>query len=153
MDLPGRVVASGRYGQELALYREPRSMVSGREEIRGGETVAFGGWRISARELSGYDPVDAARDGVVYLDAGKGPYGVRMALEGDIIRPLGLGGTKNVSRAMMDRKVPRDLRRRTPVVVDGRGEVAWIVLGELDERFKVDEGTEKVLRLEVARIS
>lgn len=72
---------------------------------------------------------------------------------GDIIRPLGLGGTKKVLRAMMDRKVPRDLRRRTPVVVDGRDEVAWIVLGELDERFKVDERTQKVLRLEVARIS
>jgi hypothetical protein len=54
---------------------------------------------------------------------------------------------------MIDRKVPSDLRRRTPVVVDGRDEVAWIVLGELDERYKVDESTEKVLRLEVARIS
>ncbi len=153
LDLPGGVIASGRAGAELALYRKPRSMVSGPEEIRAGETVAFGGWRISAQEPSCYDPVDAARAGVVYLDAGKGPYEVRMAREGDIIRPLGLGGTKKVLRAMMDRKVPRDLRRRTPVVVDGRDEVAWIVLGELDERFKVDERTQKVLRLEVARIS
>jgi len=76
-----------------------------------------------------------------------------MAREGDIIRPLGLGGTKKVFRAMMDRKVPSDLRRTTPVVVDGRGEVAWIVLGEIDERYKVDESVEKVLRLEVERIS
>jgi hypothetical protein len=37
--------------------------------------------------------------------------------------------------------------------VDGRGEVAWIVLGELGERHKVDERTEKVFRLEVTRIS
>jgi len=153
LDLPGGVVAAGRAGAELALYITPRSTVSGAEEIRAGETVAFGGWRISAQEPSCYDPVDAARAGVVYLDAGKGPYEVRMAREGDIIRPLGLGGTKKVLRAMMDRKVPRDLRRRTPVVVDGRDEVAWIVLGELDERFRVDERTQKVLRLEVARIS
>ncbi|HEY6690939.1 MAG TPA: tRNA lysidine(34) synthetase TilS [Rubrobacter sp.] len=153
LDLPGGVVASGRSGEELAFYRGPRSMVSGREEIRAGEAVVFGGWRVSAREVSGYDPVDAARPEVAYLDAGKEPYQVRMAREGDIIRPLGLGGTKKVLRAMMDRKVPSDLRRMTPVVVDGRGEVAWIVLGELDERYKVDERTEKVLRLEVARIS
>jgi tRNA(Ile)-lysidine synthase len=152
LDLPGGVVASGRSGEELAFYRGPRSMVSGREEIRAGEAMMFGGWRISAREVSGYDPSDAARDEVAYLDAGKGPYQVRMVQEGDIIRPLGLGGTKKVLRAMMDRKVPSDLRRRTPVVVDGRGEIAWIVLGELDERYKVDERTEKVLRLEVARI-
>jgi tRNA(Ile)-lysidine synthase len=66
---------------------------------------------------------------------------------------LGLGGTKKVLRAMMDRKVPSDLRRRTPVVVDGQGKIAWIVLGELDEHHKVDERMEKVLKLEVARIS
>jgi tRNA(Ile)-lysidine synthase len=153
LDLPGGVVASGRTGAELALYIEQQPTVSGREEIRAGETVIFGGWRLSARELTGLDPVDAARVEVAYLDGGKGPYGVRMAREGDIIRPLGLGGTKKVLRAMMDRKVPRDLRRRTPVVVDGRGKIAWILLGELDEGFKVDEKTEKVLRLEVARIS
>src|SRR5215218_8053269 len=153
LDLPGGVVASGRSGGELAFYSEPWSMDYGWEEIRAGETVTFGGWRISARERSGYDPVDAARAEVAYLDAGKGPYQVRMAREGDIIRPLGLGGKKKVLRAMMDRKVPSDLRRRTPVVVGGRGEIAWIVLGELDERHKVDERTEKVLRLEVARIS
>jgi tRNA(Ile)-lysidine synthase len=151
LDLPGGVVASGRSGEELAFYR--RSVVSGRGEIRAGEAVMLGGWRISAQEVSGYDPVDAARDEVAYLDAGKGPYQVRMAREGDIIRPLGLGGTKKVFRAMMDRKVPSDLRRRTPVVVDERDEVAWIVLGELDERYKVEVRTEKVLRLEVARIS
>jgi tRNA(Ile)-lysidine synthase len=153
LDLPGGVVASSRSGEELAFYRGPRSMVSGSGEIRAGEPVVFGGWRISAREVSGYDPVDAARPEVAYLDAGNGPYQVRMAREGDIIRPLGLGGTKKVLRAMMDRKVPSDLRRSTPVVVDGRDEVAWIVLGELDERYKVDERTEQILRLEVARIS
>ena len=153
LDLPGGVVVSGRSGEELAFYRGPRSMVSEREEIRAGEAVVFGGWRISAREVTGYDPADAACPEVAYLDAGNGPYQVRMAREGDIIRPLGLGGTKKVLRAMMDRKVPSDLRRRIPVVVDGRDEVAWIVLGELGERYKVDERTEKVLRLEVTRIS
>ena len=114
--------------------------------------VEFGGWRISSREAR-FDAVDAARAGVAYLDGGRGPYGVRLAREGDVIRPLGLGGTKKVLRAMMDRKVPSDLRRRTPVVVGGGGEVAWIVGGELGEGFKVGETTEKILRLEVERLS
>src|SRR5215211_3431965 len=153
LDLPGGVVASGRARRELVLYRRPLSMEYGSEEILAGQTVVFGGWGISAWEVDRYDPADAARAEVAYLDAGAGPYEVRMAAEGDIIRPLGLGGTKKVLRAMMDRKVPSDLRRRTPVVVDGQDEVAWIVLGELDERYKVDERTQKVLRLEVARIS
>jgi tRNA(Ile)-lysidine synthase len=152
LDLPGGVVAACRTSGELALYRGPRTVEYGCEDIRAGQTVVFGGWRISAREVARYDPEDAARTEVAYLDAGKGPYVMRMAREGDLIRPLGLGGTKKVFRAMMDRKVPSDLRRRTPVVVGRRGEVAWIVGGELGEGFKVIGATEKVLRLEVARI-
>ena len=151
LDLPGGVVASARAGEEISLY--PRSEpFAGEEELRGGETALFAGWRISAREVSRYEPGDASRPEVAYLDASMGPYRVRMAREGDTIRPLGLGGTKKVLRAMMDRKVPKDLRRRTPVVVSASGEVAWIPLGELGEEFKVDEATERMLRLEVEKI-
>jgi tRNA(Ile)-lysidine synthase len=152
LDLPGGVVASGRADRELALYIGPRSMNHGCEEIRAGQTLLFGGWRVSAREVARYEPAEAARAEVAYLDAGRGPYVMRMAREGDIIRPLGLGGTKKVLRAMMDRKVPSDLRRRTPVVVDGWGEIAWIAGGELGEGFEVGETTQKILKLEVARI-
>jgi tRNA(Ile)-lysidine synthase len=52
----------------------------------------------------------------------------------------------------MDRGVPKDLRRRTPVVVDGEERVAWVFLGELGEEFKVDEATEKILKVEVEQV-
>jgi tRNA(Ile)-lysidine synthase len=148
-DLPGGVVAAVRGGKEIALYlgQEP---FAGEKELRAGENL-FAGWRISVRRVSRYEPEDAARPEVAYLDAARGPYRVRTAREGDTIRALGLGGTKKVLRAMMDRKVPRDLRRRTPVVVSASGEVAWIPTGELGERFKVDESTERMLRLEVEK--
>ena len=152
LDLPGRVVAVGRDG-EVALYRRDSCPDDyGSREIPVGGTFEFGGWRITSREAR-FDAVDAARGGVAYLDGGRGPYIVRMAGEGDVIRPLGLGGTKKVFRAMMDRKVPSDLRRRTPLVVGGSGEVAWIVGGEIGEGYKVGETTEKILRLEVERFS
>ena len=149
MDLPENVIAAVRFGEELALYRgvEP---YPGEEDLSVGE-FCFAGWVVNVREVRGYDPEDAARPEVAYLGASRGPYRVRMAREGDIIRPLGLGGTKRVFRAMMDRKVPKDLRRWTPVVVNGRERVVWVFLGELDEEFKVSAETEKVLRLEVQR--
>ena len=151
LDLPGGVVASARAGEEISLY--PRSKpFAGEEALSVGETTLFAGWSISAREVSRYEPGEASRPEVAYLDASMGPYRVRMVREGDTIRPLGLGGTKKVLRAMMDRKVPKDLRRRTPVVVDGRGRVAWIFLGELGEEFTVDETTQKMLRVEVEKI-
>ncbi len=104
-------------------------------------------------EVRGFDASDAARPEIAYLNAERGPYRVRLAREGDTIRPLGLGGTKKVMRAMMDRRVPKDLRRRTPVIVSDEGRVAWIFLGELGEEFKVDAMAEKALRVEVEKVS
>jgi len=148
LDLPGGAVAVGRGGDEIAFY-VPGEVPSGGEPLREGN-VAFGGWVFRVEEVGGYDGRDAALPGVAYLDLGGGPYRVRTAREGDMIRPLGLGGRKKVFRAMMDRKVPADLRRRTPVVVGRTGEVAWIPFGEIGEPFKArgDEG--RVLKVEVA---
>ncbi len=148
LDLPGGVVAAARTTGKLALY-EAAEPETGHVEVDVGRFV-FGGWEVEVRGIDSFDAGDAVREEVAYLDAGRGPYRVRMAREGDIIRPLGLGGTKKVLRAMMDRGVPADARRRTPVVVDERGEVAWVFCGELGEEYKVRGSTEKILRLEVS---
>jgi tRNA(Ile)-lysidine synthase len=150
MYLPGYVIAAIRFGEELALYHGT-DLPTGEEDLLVGKQ-GFDRWIIDVQEVREFNASDAARPEVAYLDAARGPYRVRMAREGDTIRPLGLGGTKKVLRAMMDRKVPRDLRRRTPVVVSASGEVAWIFLGELGDEFKVDEATERMLRLEVEKI-
>ena len=149
LDLPGGVVAVARSGEELALYL-PSDVLGGEESLAPGE-VSFGGWGFRVSGVERFDPADAARPGVAFLDASGGPYVVRAARKGDIIRPLGLGGTKKVLRAMMDRKVPADVRRRTPVVVGAGGEVAWVPFGETGEPFKVGGETRQILRVEVAR--
>ena len=149
LDLPGGIVAAGRPEGELAFYRVP-SAERGSAEVEE-DGIAFGGWEMEVRACAGLDARDAARPEVAYLDAAWGPYWVRMPREGDSIRPLGLGGSKKVFRAMMDRGVPKDLRRRTPVVVDARDRVAWLPYGELDEEHRVDGETEKILRLEVRK--
>ena len=149
LDLPGGAVAVGRGGDEISFY-VPGEVPSGEEPLLEGE-VEFGGWVLWVEEVGLYDGRDAARPGVAYLDPGGGPYRVRTAREGDMIRPLGLGGRKKVFRAMMDRKVPADLRRRTPVVVGRTGEVAWIPFGEIGEPFKAGEDEGRVLKVEVAK--
>jgi tRNA(Ile)-lysidine synthase len=151
LQLPGNMVAAVRFGEELALYWQT-DLFSGEKDLLVGK-LDFAGWLVDVREVQDYDPEDAARPEISYLDARPGPYKVRFAREGDIIRPLGLEGTKKVHKAMMDRKVPKDQRRRTPVVVDGRGRVAWVFMGETSEEFKVGSGTEKALRLEVEKLS
>ena len=148
--LPGFVVAVARFGEELAFYRRKAPIAAGERVLLPG-TQGFERWVIDVEEASELDPRDAGRPEVAYLDASLGPYRVRMARGGDTIRPLGLGGTKKVYKAMKDRKVPGDLRLRTPVVVDRLGGVAWVFLGELDEGHKVGGETERVVRLEVLR--
>jgi tRNA(Ile)-lysidine synthase len=149
--LPGYILAAIRSGEELALYRAT-DLFTGEQDLLIGEQ-GFSGWTVRVREVRELDRKDAARQEVAYLAASKGPYRVRMAREGDTIRPLGLGGEKKVFRAMMDRKVPKDLRRRMPVVVGRSGRVAWIFMGELGEEFKVASATERALRVEVEKIS
>lgn len=149
LDLPGGVVAAARTVGELVLYRAGEAD-GGSVRLEGGR-LSFGEWEIEVREGVEFDAADASRPEIAYLDASRGPYRVRSVREGDSIRPLGLGGSKKVFRAMMDRGVPKDLRRKTPIIVDARDEVAWLPEGELSENHKVGRQTEKILRLEVKR--
>lgn len=149
LDLPSGVIAASRTDGEVALYERPGDADTRVVEVVAGE-LRIAGWRIRVQELDapGGPGTDAARPEVAYLDEDGEPYRLRLAREGDVVRPLGLGGSKKVMRAMMDRKVPRDLRRRTPVVVDARERVAWVVGGELGEEFALGAGTRRALRLE-----
>lgn len=149
LDLPGGVVAAARTVGELVLYRAGEAD-GGSVRLEGGR-LSFGEWEIEVREGVEFDAADASRAEIAYLDASRGPYRVRSVREGDSIRPLGLGGSKKVFRAMMDRGVPKDLRRKMPIIVDARDEVAWLPEGELSENHKVGRQTEKILRLEVKR--
>ncbi|MBA2375912.1 MAG: tRNA lysidine(34) synthetase TilS [Rubrobacter sp.] len=148
-DLPGGVVAAVRFGREVAFYKAVETE-AGTADLVSGEMV-FGGWEVSVREGVGFDGGDAAKVNVAYLDGGRGPYRVRMVREGDTMRPMGLGGRKKVFRAMMDRKAPKDVRRKTPVVVDGNDEVAWVFLGETGEKFAVGPETGGAIRVEVRK--
>lgn len=150
LHLPGGVTAVARSGEELVFYREQKPVLPGEQVLRPGRS-SFGRWEIRVGEGANLDERDAVRPEVAYLDASLGPYRVRAVREGDTIRPLGLGGTKKVYKAMKDRKVPKDLRARMPVVVDRRGRVAWVPLGELDEEHKVGGDTGQIVRLEVLR--
>jgi tRNA(Ile)-lysidine synthase len=121
LDLGGGVRAVVEYGV-LRIAREappapPRAIalpVPGRVAWAGGEVVAE-----------------------------RGPAGlqVRAWRPGDRMRPAGLGGTKSLQDLFTDRKIPRERRARTPVVVCA-GEIAWVGGVATAEGFGAD-----VLRL------
>ncbi|AXF56611.1 tRNA lysidine(34) synthetase TilS [Salicibibacter kimchii] len=56
------------------------------------------------------------------------PLSVRTRQPGDVIRPLGLGGTQKLKQVMIDAKVSRRERDCWPVITDATGVVLWAPL-------------------------
>ena len=76
------------------------------------------------------------------------PLKMRNFRSGDRFRPLGLKGTQKLKEFFIDHKIPRFERPKIPLLISGEM-IAWIVGYRIDERVKVTEKTQRVLRLEV----
>ncbi len=76
------------------------------------------------------------------------PLVVRSRLPGDRFRPLGAPGVKKLQDLFVDRKVPRGLRDRIPILTCG-GEIAWVAGYRIDDRFKLGEESSTALRLRI----
>ena len=100
----------------------------------------FGAWEVSAALRPG--PVQPAGPELATLDADAlgGELVVRTWRDGDRIRPLGMDGTKTLQDLFTDRKVPRSLRHRLPVVAAG-DRVAWVAGVAVSEEFRLAPGT------------
>lgn len=79
------------------------------------------------------------------------PLIVRSRKNGDFFYPFGFGKRKKLQDFFVDEKVPRDERDRIPLIISG-DDIVWVVGYRGDERFKVTEGTKKILRLEVKKV-
>jgi len=74
---------------------------------------------------------------------------VRCIREGDRFCPLGSDKKCKVFRFLLNRGVPQRVRRFVPLVMTEDDEPLWLVPFRIDERFKVRDETERVLRIEV----
>jgi tRNA(Ile)-lysidine synthase len=75
---------------------------------------------------------------------------VRLRQPGDRFQPLGMSQPKKLNEFMIDAKVPQAWRQRIPLVCSPE-QIIWVVGWRLDERVKVTEKTNQVLRLEFKR--
>jgi tRNA(Ile)-lysidine synthase len=108
----------------------PEARLSIRWEVLEGTT----GWPRSAQGGSVCMDLDALRGGLLL----RGPR------PGDRLRPKGLKGTRKVQDILVDRKIPRRLRWRVPLLVDEAG-VVWVVGNELDQRVRLRPETRRIL--------
>jgi len=76
------------------------------------------------------------------------PLKMRNFRPGDRFHPLGAKGTQKLKEFFIDHKVPRFERPNVPLLIS-REMIAWIVGYRIDERVKVTEKTNKVLKVTV----
>lgn len=88
---------------------------------------------------------------IAYLDFDKvGNFNliVRNRRLGDKFKPLGTDGFKKIKEFFIDEKIPRRKRNKIPIV-ESCGDIIWVAGMRIDDRFKVDDKTKKVLRLRI----
>ncbi|MFC1223835.1 tRNA lysidine(34) synthetase TilS [Pedobacter sp. BG31] len=113
------------------------------------ENIAFGNVEISlvfTREVKFEVNLNKA-----FINADKliFPLVLRNWQNGDKFIPLGMRNPKKVSDYFIDEKVPLHLKKVTPILVNGNGEIIWIAGMRPDNRYKLTTATKKVAIFEL----
>jgi len=152
LSLPGGVRVSRSY-DTLSFYQGHDKQACDTVEtfIHGpGIHTAPCGFRLTVEERT---PPGAGLDAsprVAWFDAAAVPFPwtVRTFRPGDRIVPFGMTGTKKVKDLFMDEKVPRDARRRLPLVFTG-GKLVWVATLRVSAEAAVTDRTGRAIRVEV----
>jgi len=70
---------------------------------------------------------------------------------GDKFVPLGMRQAKKISDFFIDEKVPIHLKSKTPILVNGNGDVIWVAGMRQDNRYKLTTATKKVAIFELKK--
>jgi tRNA(Ile)-lysidine synthase len=100
-----------------------------------------------------FDEVDALNDNsdtTIYVDAKKleCPLELRLCQAGDVFYPLGMKGKKKVSKYLKDEKLT-PVEKENTWVLTSNNKVVWVVGRRADDRFKVTDQTNKILKIEL----
>jgi len=76
------------------------------------------------------------------------PMLIRPRQNGDYFYPLRFGNRKKIQDYFVDEKVPRDERDLVPLLTS-ENNIVWVIGYRLDDRYKVDKETKRILKLEI----
>lgn len=98
-------------------------------------------------------PFDAIKSGdnkTVFIDFDKitFPVIIRKRKDGDFFYPLGMKGKKKISDFFKDEKIPLPEKEKNWLFCDSNN-IIWILGKRLDDRYKINEKTKKILKIEM----
>jgi tRNA(Ile)-lysidine synthase len=147
--LPGRIEVR-RVGDLLKFRKGRESPISYEIPIKvpGSTPIPQAKIRIEVEIIEGKHLVrDAScREVTLDMDGIKGRLIARNWRRGDRFIPLGMRNEKKLQDIFVDKKIPREERRRIPIICDEEG-IVWVVGVGISERVKVREGTRRVFYL------
>ena len=90
--------------------------------------------------------------GVAFLDAecATFPLHIRNWKHGDRFRPLGLSGTKKLSDFFIDARIPKQERKKIPLVFKDE-DLIWVAGHQIHHDYRITEKTTRVLRIDLLR--
>ncbi|WP_138433554.1 tRNA lysidine(34) synthetase TilS [Winogradskyella algicola] len=100
-----------------------------------------------------FDEADALKDNTqtkIYVDLEKlkYPLELRQWQTGDVFHPIGMKGKKKVSKYLKDEKlIP--IEKENTLVLTSENKIVWVVGGRADDRFKVTNQTNRILKIEL----
>jgi len=156
LNLPWNIKVKRQYNRIIFTKKSPEKNIEGIFEIQEGINflVPFGiiieVERYKKMDLMPFiNPVeDRFSENIAFFDSHKiGKLSVRSFLEGDRFMPLGMKEKVKLKDFFISRKIPLEKRRRIPLILSDN-EIAWIIGHRIDERFKVTDNTEWILKVQ-----
>ncbi|WP_207424225.1 tRNA lysidine(34) synthetase TilS [Desertivirga brevis] len=72
------------------------------------------------------------------------PLKMRLWNDGDYFFPFGMKGKKKLSDYLRELKIPLTQKKRVPLLVNGNGDILWVIGYRTDDRYRVGPETKKV---------
>lgn len=153
IDLPGKIkikrgydsliIIRGNFEENVEYFSKNFKLGSIVElpfnyKLKSKKIKKYPGWRNDAVKVENC---------LLDYDKIKFPLKARNRRPGDRFSPLGLNGTKKIKDYFIDKKIKKSKRDKIPLVVDDNNLIIWIVGYHMNEKIKISEETNEILKL------
>lgn len=159
-DFPGKlevVVENDTVTIQRKGYTSPKGKCVEGVLMFPGDTVEFGPWKISSRQLRAGQAeinhfLETKDDFIEWFDADKiaGPLIIRQRQTGDRFWPIGGKGEKKVGRFLIDSGLDAKAKQQAIIIADAE-KILWVAPIRMSEQVKINSKTRYIVEIRMSR--